>query len=121
MLINSIVQRGIDMKRLFLGIKGHVVCLDKYTGEELWRTKLKTDWGQPTIVVYSEHLYAYLAGVLNCVNAEDGEVLWENGLKGLGSGPCIISVEGKNTSLDESRNSESIMAEMLETAVDVAT
>ena len=30
------------MNKLFLGISNHVVCLSKKTGEQLWKTKLKS-------------------------------------------------------------------------------
>ncbi|WP_260680345.1 hypothetical protein [Thalassotalea sp. PS06] len=30
------------MEKLFLGISGHVVCLNKNQGEELWKTKIKS-------------------------------------------------------------------------------
>lgn len=106
------------MKRVFLGIKGHVVCLNKHTGDELWRTKLKSDWGKPTIVVYSENLFAYVSGILFCLDANSGKTLWQNKLKGLGSGPCVISVEGK-TSLGEHEGTEGAMLDVIEAAVDV--
>lgn len=30
------------MNKLFLGIKSHVVCINKKDGEQLWATKLKS-------------------------------------------------------------------------------
>ena len=30
------------MDKLFLGISNHVVCLSKKTGEQIWKTKLKS-------------------------------------------------------------------------------
>ncbi|WP_100642923.1 PQQ-binding-like beta-propeller repeat protein [Alteromonas facilis] len=109
------------MEKIFLGIKGHVVCLDKMTGNELWRTKLKIDWGKPTIVMFSEDLFVYLGGTLYCLSTETGETRWENGLKGLGSGSCTISIAGKQS--DEHLNSaaESSMGEIVETLIDIST
>ena len=109
------------MERIFLGIKGHVVCLNKHTGEELWRRKIKTDWGKPTIVVLSEQLFVYVQGVLFCLRAEDGQVLWENPLKGLGSGSCIIAIEGKSTGADAGSTGQAVLSELVDTMIDVST
>ena len=109
------------MERIFLGIKGHVVCLNKQTGNEVWRRKIKTDWGKPTIVVFSEQLYVYVQGVLFCLNATDGKILWQNKLKGLGTGSCVIAVEGSSTGAGGNSPGLSGLAEVVEAVVDVAT
>ena len=83
------------MSHLYLGINGHVVCIDKSTGEERWKTKLKSS--QLTNVCYEEgFVYAYSSGHLFCVNAQTGEQVWENPLKGLGYGYCIIATENQS-------------------------
>ena len=109
------------MEKIFLGIKGHVVCINKSHGEELWRAKLKIDWGKPTIVVYSDDLFAYLGGVLYCLSPETGEIKWENKLKGLGSGSCVIAIKGKNTDSATDSAGQSAIGEVLETMVDLST
>lgn len=86
------------MEKLFLGINGYVVCLKKNTGEELWRTKLKSS----TIVnVYSDErrVFAHAGGHLFCLNIADGSLVWENPLKGLGYGTCIIASEVQNSAV----------------------
>lgn len=30
------------MEKLYLGINGHVVCINKTNGEQIWKTKLKS-------------------------------------------------------------------------------
>lgn len=78
------------MERLFLGINGYVVCINKQDGKELWRTKLKSS--SITNVYYENSLiYAHAGGHLYCVHAKSGEIQWENELKGLGYGTCIIA------------------------------
>ena len=42
------------MERLYLGISGHVVCINKQDGSELWRTKLKSS--SITNVYYENNL-----------------------------------------------------------------
>ena len=86
------------MDKLFLGISSHVVCLSKKTGEQLWKTKLKSS---SIINVYYEdgQVFAYSGGHLFCLLAEDGSILWENPLKGLGYGTCIIASEQQNAAV----------------------
>lgn len=109
------------MNKVFLGIKGHVVCLNKDTGKELWRTKLKIDWGKPTPVVYSEKVFAYVSGELFCLAPETGEILWKNALSGLGHGVCTMSIAGKTATLDGDATSESAVSEVLDSVIDIVT
>lgn len=108
------------MKKMFLGIKGHVVCLDQESGVEQWRKKVKNDWGKPTVVVYSEDLIVYLSGTLYCLCPEVGEIKWENQLKGLGSGSCAVALASKAPSGSVSSSPQSIVGEIIDTAIDFA-
>ena len=47
-LISStyLMERIVLTNKLFIGIKGFAVCIEKNTGDEIWRTKLKADWGK---------------------------------------------------------------------------
>ncbi|MGB0217275.1 MAG: PQQ-binding-like beta-propeller repeat protein [Alteromonas oceani] len=87
------------MEKLFLGIKGQLVCLDKASGDKLWATKLKSTSGVTNLLFEDDKVFAYSGGHLFCVAAKDGKVLWENKLDGLGYGPCIIASENQNASL----------------------
>ncbi|MCP3865647.1 MULTISPECIES: PQQ-binding-like beta-propeller repeat protein [Marisediminitalea] len=87
------------MEKLFLGIRGHVVCLDKATGKKLWETKLKSTSGVTNLLFEDKHVFAYAGGHLFCVNAENGRIKWENKLDGYGYGACIIASENQNASL----------------------
>ena len=78
-----------DPKRLYLGIKGHVVCLRKEDGKELWRTSLKGR-GFTNVVVEPDGVFAYSRGILYALNADSGSVLWQNELPGLGFDACTI-------------------------------
>lgn len=86
------------MDKLFLGIKSHVVCIHKRTGQELWRTKLRTS--SITNVYYeNDFVYAYAGGHLFCINVYDGSIVWENQLKGLGYSTCIIASEQQSSAV----------------------
>jgi len=86
------------MKKLFLGIKGHVVCLDKESGDVVWDTKVKNS--AITNVYYEDGLvFAYSGGHLFCLHSSDGSLKWENTLKGLGYGACIMASEQQNSAL----------------------
>jgi outer membrane protein assembly factor BamB len=76
---------------LFLGVGGHVVAIDAATGEEIWRTKLKSTTFT-TVWSDGKRVYAGAQGELFCVDAAAGNVLWHNTLKGLGRG--IVAFPG---------------------------
>ena len=78
------------MSNLYLGIKGHVVCIDKQTGKELWKTKLK---GMSITNVFydKKSIFAYASGHLFCLDADFGKIIWKNTLNGYGYGSCIFA------------------------------
>tara|TARA_B110000014_G_C20103556_1_gene579818 strand:- start:1648 stop:1980 length:333 start_codon:yes stop_codon:yes gene_type:complete len=78
------------MEKLFLGISGHVVCLSKKTGEQLWKTKLKSS-SITNVYFEADNVFAYSGGHFFCLNSTDGAIIWENTLKGFGYGTCIIA------------------------------
>ena len=86
------------MNNLIIGIKGHVVCLNKQTGDRLWHTKLKTTSGITNVSVDDEFVYAYSSGHLYCLSTESGEIQWHNPLTGMGYGPCIIATQTQDQS-----------------------
>lgn len=86
------------MNKLFLGIKNHVVCLNKTNGDEIWRTKLKSS--TITNVYYDDgQVFAYSGGHFFCLKVNDGTIIWENPLKGLGYSTCIIASENQSASI----------------------
>ncbi len=89
----GVIKPNLSMKKLFLGIKGHVLCVDQDTGREEWRTKLRSST-ITNVVCVGELLHAYSRGHLFALDPKTGDVLWENSLNGLGYGFCIIASEG---------------------------
>lgn len=79
------------MSNLYIGIKGHAVCLSKENGKEKWRTKLKSMASITNICFDENNIYAYASGYLFCLDPETGAIKWENGLAGLGHSHCIIA------------------------------
>ncbi|HJU64814.1 MAG TPA: PQQ-binding-like beta-propeller repeat protein [Gemmatimonadaceae bacterium] len=75
--------------RLYIGIKGHVVAIDRATGLEAWRAKLKGG-GFVTLHREDRTLYAGTSGELYCIDADSGRILWHNPLKGMGLGLMAI-------------------------------
>lgn len=84
------------MERLYIGIKGHVVCLDKSTGGKLWDTKLKST-DLTNVHHDGDFVYAYASGHLFCLDAKTGGIKWKNELEGYGYGTCIIAGNQQNT------------------------
>lgn len=86
------------MEKLFVGIKGHVICLDKETGRSIWTTKLRTSSNVTNVHLEGNYLFAATKGHLYCLNIADGSEKWTNPLNGFGSGPCIIATESQTSS-----------------------
>ncbi len=76
---------GLPKDMLFAGIRGHVVGLDKATGHERWRTRLK---GSEFVHVVTDGamLYASARGEIFALAPVTGSILWRNPMKGLGYG-----------------------------------
>lgn len=84
---------GLPKDFVYVGIAGAVVALDRTTGGERWRTRLKRT--QPVILMSDgDRLYATTLGTAFCLDPATGTVLWQNPLKGLGYG--IASLLGPN-------------------------
>ena len=78
---------------LYVGIKGSVVAVDRATGLERWRAKLK---GMTFVSLHRDdrHLYAATGGELFCLDPASGAVVWHNKLKGLGFGLVTMLSDG---------------------------
>lgn len=81
---------------LFIGIGGHVVSIDRTTGSELWRTKLKST-SFVTVMVGKGVVYAGASGELFCLDPTTGGIRWHNKLKGLGMN--VIAFDGSSDSV----------------------
>ncbi|MGJ8680724.1 PQQ-binding-like beta-propeller repeat protein [Paraglaciecola sp.] len=85
------------MEKLYLGIQGKAVCIDKNSGDIIWSTKLKSSSAVTNVFYEDGFIYAYSGGHLFCIDAKSGEIKWENGLSGYGYGACIIATEGQSS------------------------
>jgi outer membrane protein assembly factor BamB len=75
---------------LYIGIQGHVLALDRATGAEVWRSRLKgSDF--VNVVLQDGELYATTQGELFSLDPATGQVRWQNPLKGLGRGLVTIA------------------------------
>ncbi len=83
--------------RIYLGVHRHVLCLDKRTGQELWRTELKRSH-LVTVMVAGDVILAHAGGSLFGLRIEDGVILWQNELQGLGYGYCTLASDGSGAS-----------------------
>ena len=80
---------ALSKSLLLLGIKGHVVALEKGTGREIWRTRL-TRGDFVNIVTDGNVIFATTSGEVFCLDAGTGTVLWKNPMKGLGLGVVTL-------------------------------
>jgi len=81
---------------LYIGTNAHVVALDPWTGDELWRTKLPRCLTGAIVSLTVKHhlLFAGAAGRVWCLDKRDGRVLWQNNLPGLGYQCVQLAIEG---------------------------
>lgn len=70
---------------VILGIKGTVLALDRETGQEVWRTPLKSCYFT-NITRERGLILAGTRGEVFCLDALTGRLLWNNPLKGMGFG-----------------------------------
>lgn len=81
---------------VFAGIKGHVVALDRLSGGEIWRAKLKST-GFVNLSTDGRALYAATAGEVYCLDPVTGAILWTNPMKRLGLGlVSLLAGSGDN-------------------------
>ena len=82
---------------VYIGLKHHVIALDRKTGVEVWRTpldaKYKSSAAFVNVVRDREGLFATCAGELFSLEPVTGEVLWHEPLKGLGTGLVSIATD----------------------------
>jgi hypothetical protein len=75
---------------LFIGIKGHVLALDRATGDIRWYTPLKgSDF--VNVILDGDQVLAATKGEMFCLDATSGALKWQNYLKGFGTGFITIA------------------------------
>jgi putative pyrroloquinoline-quinone binding quinoprotein len=81
---------------LYIGLGGHVLAIDRATGAEIWRCKLRSS-SFVTISVEADAIYAGANGELFCIDPSTGTVRWHNRLKGLGLSVVAFGGSGEAT------------------------
>jgi len=81
---------------IYVGIRGTVLALDRSTGEEVWRTKLK-GYEFVNLMLDGADLLASARGELFCLDPGTGRIRWNNPLKGLGWGIVSIATAAGST------------------------
>lgn len=95
---------------LFIGVGGHVVAIDRTTGTEIWRRKLKSSMFC-TVHFDGQYVYAGAQGELFCLDPATGEVRWHNKLPRTGTG--IVSFDATNAApaaAAQARNAAAVAA-----------
>jgi len=82
---------------LFAGTHGHVVAVDKATGETKWQQSLPgTGYAVVSIVYEDGKLFVASGGRVFALDPEDGKLLWENPMKGMGMGGVYLTTAQSN-------------------------
>ncbi len=88
---------------VYLGVKAHVVAIDRESGRTLWSTKLKSGITSGdrfvTIIADSRQVFAHTCGELFCLDSSSGALLWTNNLEGLGYDIATLAIEGLSSQL----------------------
>ena len=104
---------ALAQSAIFAGIKGHVIALDKTTGGELWRTRLKrADF--VNVVSDGSVVFAATSGEVFCLDGATGAILWNNPMKGMGLGLVSLQIAdgpgGSGVLAEESRRARARQA-----------
>jgi outer membrane protein assembly factor BamB len=78
---------------VYVGIGGYVVAVDRTTGTEMWRTRLRTG-ALVNLAADDRCLYASAQGQLFCLDPATGAILWKNPLRSLGIGLVSLLLAG---------------------------
>ena len=78
--------------RFYVGVKRYVLCLERRTGREIWRTELKNSV-LVNLVVSWDMIFAHAGGEMFGLRTADGAILWRNEFAGLGYGYCLIATD----------------------------
>ncbi len=90
---------------IVVGIGGYAVAIDRATGSEVWRTKLRgSDF--VNVAIDERDVFASTRGRLYCLDATTGTIKWENELKGLGWGLVGIAGAGAVTAAEARRREQ---------------
>jgi outer membrane protein assembly factor BamB len=81
---------------LYIGVGSHVVAIERFSGREIWRCKLKSSTFV-TIHADASGVYAGAAGVLFCIDPATGQIRWQNGLDGLGLGVIAFGSDSSSS------------------------
>jgi len=84
---------GLNKSWIYIGIGGHVVAVDRATGTEIWRARLRTG-AVVNLAGDDRSLYASAQGELFCLDPMTGTVLWKNPLRKLGIGLVSLLLPG---------------------------
>ena len=86
----------MSSSKVFLGVCGEVVALDRTTGQELWSTKLAgSDF--VNLVLDQDRIIATTRGKAFCIDTTTGQLLWHNDLPGMGLGMVSIATATGST------------------------
>src|SRR5688572_28043754 len=80
--------------RIFMGLQGRVLCLDRADGRIVWSTNLPGGtWGFVTVVSDVDGVFASASGEVCRLDPATGAVLWHNPLKGYGVGYASFALQ----------------------------
>jgi len=92
-------------RQLFIGGRGMVVAIDRASGQEIWRARLKGG-DFVNVVLNDGGLYAATHGEIYCLDVATGHIRWQTPLKGFGRGLVTIAGNQQPVVLGAERQKE---------------
>jgi outer membrane protein assembly factor BamB len=88
---------------VFIGMRGHVLAVDRRTGFEIWRTHLKSA-SFVNVALDGPDLFATTLGEMFCLDPTTGSIRWNNPLRGMGYGLICIAGASNQAPIAEEYN-----------------
>lgn len=87
---------------LYAATKRHVIALDPFSGDEIWKTKLPKFTGSFVSLMNTPHtLFAARSnGIIHALDKWTGEILWEKTIRELRNQPISLASSLDMTSTD---------------------
>lgn len=92
--LNPEIMKASDI--LLLATKGTVVAFERQTGQRLWATPLKNNWGGDFVSLVADErmVFAHTKGEVFGLDLFTGQLLWRDGLVGLGYNLASLALPG---------------------------
>lgn len=91
-------RRKAPIDQALIATAGHVIAIDRKSGQEQWRRKLPGMSGLVMLLATDDRIFAAGTGRVHALQRAGGELLWTNGLPRLGYHFVTLAMPGASVS-----------------------